>query len=587
MRENNHVMPGSRRDIAFLAAIALAAGAAVFLPSLRAVFPDAAVNHPVPALLCLAAGVAAALWNKLAGLRSRASGLVFDSGAARFNFALAAAAAAVYAAAGLWFLDGLPYLDDDAAALWQARVFASGRLLLPLPEHAEFFDMFGMLGARAWLGHWMSMYPPGLPLALVPGVWLGAPWLVNPLLGGGLCAMTAITGEELFARRAGRIAGLMAMFSPFVSGLSSTHLSHTPAAFFLVLCLWATVRLTRSGGRWYGAVAGAAWAMAFLCRPLTALAVGAAIALFPLVNIRGALKAWRAVALALMLAASGCAGLAAWQKVSTGDASVPGHLIGMGRRGKWGFERLDWARRHTPAAAVGHTLDRARAVNGKLLGWPLPALLLVFWPLLSGRGGWKEAWLVLPWFALLCWYAFYWYFESCYPGRYTFSAAPMLIVAAARGYVSLEAGLARARRFWPALPPALLAGGLLFSAAVGMPGNYSLFVPPRGDLERVLPDVLARHGVRNAVVFMRAQGRGKAESGPMNDYYASGFIRNSLGLDGDIVYARDLADQNARLAAAYPGRRYCLYTYHRDSDTGDLREIEFENNRLESGPPDQ
>ena len=49
--------------------------------------------------------------------------------------------------------------------------------------------------------------------------------------------------------------------------------------------------------------------------------------------------------------------------------------------------------------------------------------------------------------------------------------------------------------------------------------------------------------------------------------------RNALDFQGNIVYALDLGEENARLTAAYPGRRYFLYQYDQNIGQAVLREI--------------
>ncbi len=49
--------------------------------------------------------------------------------------------------------------------------------------------------------------------------------------------------------------------------------------------------------------------------------------------------------------------------------------------------------------------------------------------------------------------------------------------------------------------------------------------------------------------------------------------RNALDFQGNIVYALDMGEENARLMAAYPGRRYFLYQYDQNSGQAVLREI--------------
>jgi 4-amino-4-deoxy-L-arabinose transferase-like glycosyltransferase len=91
------------------------------------------------------------------------------------------------------------------------------------------------------------MYPPGLSLLLLPGILIGIPWLVIPVTSGLLVAATVALGAELAGERAGRLAGLFMLGFPFIGFLAGTHLSHVPAAWLIVCCWLAVVRLLRSG----------------------------------------------------------------------------------------------------------------------------------------------------------------------------------------------------------------------------------------------------------------------------------------------------------------------------------------------------
>ena len=91
-----------------------------------------------------------------------------------------AAAAALVSIAIAWkTLDFFPHVSDELAYDFQARIFASGHLALIPPEPARAFDLQQVIAKG---GRWLSMYPPGWPLLLVPGVWLGVPWLVSPAI---------------------------------------------------------------------------------------------------------------------------------------------------------------------------------------------------------------------------------------------------------------------------------------------------------------------------------------------------------------------------------------------------------------------
>ena len=98
-----------------------------------------------------------------------------------FNLGAFAAGVGIYGATAWYVFGGIPRIDDGVASLFQARLFARGAATIPLPEMSYFYNIFGVLGFRQGVEHWCGMYPPGWPALLTPGVWAGAPWLVNPV----------------------------------------------------------------------------------------------------------------------------------------------------------------------------------------------------------------------------------------------------------------------------------------------------------------------------------------------------------------------------------------------------------------------
>lgn len=519
--------------------------------------------HPLATVLCAAGGLAAGYLPPLAPLRKRAATALFDSSPRAYRIGLFLAGFAFFALTTRLLFSDLPRLNDGIAALFQAKIFARGLITLPLPPEPGFFESFGILHVTDGEGHRSGMYPPGWPALLTAGIFLGIPWLVNPLLGGALALAVSALGEEIYGRRAGRIAGLLTLLSPFVAVLSSTHLSHTATALFGALSFWAVLRLLRLGTVRWGFLAGLFWGIAFLCRPLTALVVGAVAGAGVLVQWRRALCAWRALALGLALTVLSGIVLAAFQNEITGDPLVPGHRIGLGARGKIGFGKLDRARTHTPALGVRHTLMRLRALNLRLTGWPLGGLLFVVLPLLAGRPRFRDWWLIAAPAALAATYAFFWYYETYFPARYLFASVPMMLVLAGRGLDRLPALAGRFFHRESRLPWAIAAGFVLFTLTVSNRDYFGEHGPNFGDMESVLPKVVEAYGIHHAVVFMDTLGECTIRNVPNNDFYGTGFFRNRLDLDGDVVYARNSREENPRILPLYPDRDYYLYRYLR------------------------
>src|SRR5207237_4979878 len=79
-----------------------------------------------------------------------------------------------------------PLSGDDYSYLYQAKLFASGKLYAedPLYDRAlAFYDCLATNCFRDDQGHRFSQFSPGWPALLAVGVKLGVAWLVNPLLG--------------------------------------------------------------------------------------------------------------------------------------------------------------------------------------------------------------------------------------------------------------------------------------------------------------------------------------------------------------------------------------------------------------------
>jgi len=533
----------------------------------RGVLHELALAAPLPTLACVMAAFGAACTRVFPRLRSLWRRLL-RMPAPAFDAALFTAALAAYIVIAHEVFYAVPRLDDGVAALFQARIFARLAVTLPLPPEPGFYEIFGVLGYRANQGHWCGMYPPGWPALLTPGVWVGAPWIVNPVLGALLPVATGRLGRALFDARTGRTAALLTAACPFVYLLSGMHLSHIATALFLVLCLLCLVRLLRTGSLLRGAGAGAAWGAAFLCRPLTALTVGACYGLVALCRPRTVLRRVPALTVLLVFGALFAVIFMSFKYRIVGDPFTQGHEVGMGGRGQYGFVKLDHARTHTPELGLHHTAARIRALNNDLLGWPVAGLLLAAVPLLLARRGRAYALALTPVPALLAVYAGFWYFECYFPARYVTAGIPPLLVAVARGLVLLAA-LARRRPPVARLFGASVLASLLFAAVVAAPGRTAVFHRSFGDVEGALEPTLERYGItNNAVVFMDALGRAAGEPDPLNSYYATGFMRNDLDLDNTVLFVRNARRQNVKILDLYPGRDLYLYRYLRHQDAG-------------------
>ena len=134
------------------------------------------------------------------------------------------------------------------------------------------------------------------------------------------------------------------------------------------------------------------------------------------------------------------------------------------------------------------------------------------------------------------------------------------------------------------LAPAVIVGCTVFNAFLFIPSHTEIFGETYADVETVLPKVLADHDVSGSILFMDSIDRLADHTDPFNDFYATGFMRNALDFDGDIVFARNLKERNHELANRHPDRTCYLYRYHRGLDKGLLYRMYFEGDSYEVKP---
>ena len=142
---------------------------------------------------------------------------------------------------------GVPHIYDASAYLFGAKMLAIGRLTVPLPPAADCFNGPFMVALG---GFEFPQYAPGTSLALVPGVWLGVPWLVEPVLGTLALLGIGLVAARLWDRRVATLAVVLGALSPYYSYLAASYLSHAVALCVLVWGLWALLRFAQGGATW-------------------------------------------------------------------------------------------------------------------------------------------------------------------------------------------------------------------------------------------------------------------------------------------------------------------------------------------------
>ena len=283
------------------------------------------------------------------------------------------------AAMSSYYFNFSPFDADTTSSLFQARLFAQGRLSADAPPDFGFspsphINIHG--------GRWYSKYPFGNALMLALGVLVGAPWLVPALATGAALLLLFALIRDVYGPRVGLLAALLGLISPATLGMGATMFSEPVSRFFLALYLWTLFRTLRGGRLRYAILSGFALGYAFNTRPMTALAfglVGAAWTVYEL--IRSPQRMARLRAMMVFLAAFGVlfAAWFAWNAHFTGDALQSTHNV-LQPRDRFGFgvriegydPHLGLPREFTLNEAVKRTWrNTIPCISHNALGWGL------------------------------------------------------------------------------------------------------------------------------------------------------------------------------------------------------------------------
>jgi 4-amino-4-deoxy-L-arabinose transferase-like glycosyltransferase len=478
---------------------------------------------------------------------------------------------AVFALAGViaWSVfDAMPHLEDEHANLFQAKVFASGRVTVAVPRDVDsFFVPFVINTAE---GKRFGKYPPGYPLLLAIGALIGHPWLINALAAALGILGTYLLGRDLFDHDSGLLGAALAAISPMYLLLAGTLLAHASSIATLLFFAWAFVRARRPSEprrAWFGLAAGLLLGWAAITRPWTALAIALPFMLLGLWDVlrsRGEdLPVYTAIACGAVLVCL----IQIWFNMATTGASTTNTY-----RMWWDYDTVGFGPGHGRSEA-GHSLsDGIRNTKldlaefpSALFGWPeprgyalawLPIALGLLWPVrqpgqrLSFVPAVYREWaLLLPAAVLVAAQAAYWARgSSLYGPRYYAETIPFLALIAARGLIKFSAGTWRRRAVKLALP-VLVAWSIVTTIIPRTLQARSLF-----DIDRRDANTIAAAAPGHALVFV---------SGDYWTNYANLSWLNDPALAGPIIYAKDRSPSvNDQVMRDYPGRT--VYYYKRD-----------------------
>lgn len=460
----------------------------------------------------------------------------------------------VAAALGAWSIQGtlfghLPHITDAISHTFQARIFAGGEFWAPAPPSPAAFAQYNLVISPE--GKWHTKYAPGHALLLAPGAALGLEPLVLPLAWGATVALFFVAAARFRPRAESLLATALLAGSPLGLLAAASFMSHTTflfcctAAFALGSGRLDAPRLPVGRSLAAGLLAG--WAA--LARPqdvpAAALFVGLLILIAPPALRRAAVRRLPVIVLGALPAA---AALLAWNRYTYGGALASGYNFGqLASYSPVIRDSMGFSAEYPVGQAVRQAAWTLLRFNKALWGWPSSLLLL---PLAFLAPGPRRAALVLlaPVVGTVLLYATFPYYGMELEARYYTFGLPFLALLTAQAVRALADRVSAPRR------------AAFLAALLGVCGLHALlFYWPRqiwpayaGAYEYVQPGLdqaVAEAGLRRAVVLVG--------TGDPNDLsYSSGFVHNTPRLDGEVIYARDIPEQQAALRAAFPDRSF-------------------------------
>ena len=465
--------------------------------------------------------------------------------------------------------NGEPHIYDASAYLFAAKMYATGHLSVPIPPAIDRFPGPFMV---LFNGQWFGQYAPGTSLTLVPGIWLGVPWLVEPILGTLALLGIGLIAARLYDRRVATLAILLGVLSPFYSYLAASYLSHAVALFYLVWGLWALVRFAQGEAHWNLPLSAACFGMAWLTRDLIAV-------LFVVIVLPGVLilswgrrrEDWRrwiipgisfiAVAIIFVSLSS------SFNNILTGNpGTTPRSLFFAGDN--WGFgQGVGFYGQHTLAAGFVNLDELLTILQIDLFGWPFYlTLAFLALPFLTRRAVGAD-WFMLTGVVIMTGAFIGYFYHGIYLGpRYLFETLPFLLILTARGILTLgAAGIAAGRAACQWLGNKLLSRKVLAQPAISIVTvvlvailvacNLGYYMPRQIMLHTNYTGLPAGYNIDVSEVYHAPLHNAIVVTDDYTIYQFVLFPLNDPMLHGNVIYAwASNPQQYAELRSAFPGR---------------------------------
>jgi len=448
-------------------------------------------------------------------------------------------------------LEGIPKGGDEAAYLFQSRIFAQGETAAPVPAVDNPADLFPFRHFIFTDTRWFVMYTPLHSLLMAPFTSVDLSYLLGPVeaifsLVGAFLLMRLLAGEKT-----ARVGTAVMALSPFFLFMSASHMAHNTNLMFVTWALFFLVGGIKSKSFVYQFLCGFLLGLALNTKPYPIIPWTVTVILVLAVKLRKA-----AVPVLFRVALGAILPLAFFMISNyhySGDPFSPaynlargGSLLGFGENRAWYPEYGDNA--HTPLRGLINVLKQAGAASTILLGWPLislvPALAIVL-----DRKKRRESWPLYTAILIIVPFMFIHYSASIdYGPRHYYTALPAFALLAAGGFGVLVRKWGK-RASWTIAVLYVVSTFLIY-----IPDGVRLRSRPWQAIDSLPLQTAIARAVPPAVIFMEA-----SEHGYPN--IMSGLLATDPFLEGDYLFCahQTTAEDQEHLNGIFYGRNGYLF----------------------------
>lgn len=410
----------------------------------------------------------------------------------------------LYLAVAQFVFDGRPLHIDEMAQVLQAQIFADGALSRPVAPYPEFFSSMHVIDGNGG-GRYFSQFPAGGPAMLLPGVLLGAAWIVGPI-----AAAVAVFAFADFARSAEPRAGiamgatLLFAFAPFAAFMSGSHMNHVTNLMWVVIAMALLARVVReSAPRPMLALGcGLALGCAATIRPLDAFAFALPAGVWYVARAVKDRRRWTELVASGLGVALPLAALLWVNDRTTGHPLLFGYELLWGSTHALGFHEAPWGLAHTPARGVELISLNFLRLQTYLFETPVPSLVPVIGALvLTRRLSALDRYLLCGSALLIGLYFAYWHNGFYLGPRFMYPLLPALALYSARFLPLLRDRIGRGVAYRATVYGALCAGLMAVSSLVPLRARQYQggLITMRWNAD----SAAAASGVTNALAFVR------------------------------------------------------------------------------------